>query len=133
MKIIFFSDSPLDYISQLFDEFRRVTTKVPKLCNASEFAVQQISTFINYYCKSGEIQTAEEWFQKMQQFKILPNVKTFSSLINGYCKIKNLSKAQDTFNTMIKHKIRPDVVTFNTLINGFCKSRNIEKAKECWN
>src|SRR5690606_13725302 len=78
-----------------------------------------IASFIDYYCKSWDMEVAEWWVSKMKSFRIMPCLVIFNSLMNGYCKNKNVSKAEKILFEMLKNDIKPNYITLSTLLDGY--------------
>lgn len=90
--------------------------------------VHVMSILVVSVSKLGEVDKAFELIEKMEDFKIHLNEKTFSVLIHGFVKEKRVEKALELVKKMLKLGIIPDISIYGALISGFCKNQKVEKA-----
>lgn len=87
-----------------------------------------VSILIVSVSKLGEVDKAFELIEKMEDFKIYLNEKTFSVLIHGFVKEKRVEKALELVEKMLKLGFIPDISIYGALISGLCKNQKVEKA-----
>ncbi|KAI5678413.1 hypothetical protein M9H77_09363 [Catharanthus roseus] len=78
--------------------------------------------------KFGEVDKAFEMIERMEDFKISLNEKTFSVLIHGFVREGRVDKALQLVHKMMKLGISPDIQIYDALIGGLCKNKEINVA-----
>lgn len=76
-----------------------------------------IDASVNYR----DMRLAEEYFDEMYYYNIMPDLITYSIMIKGHSFNKNPSQAVHLLNAMIKEGITPDLRIFNNLLE-LCSS-----------
>ena len=61
---------------------------------------------------------ALQFFQRMQQQSMVPNIITYSALISACEKGKQPERALELFEAMKQQGVVPDVITYNALISA---------------
>jgi len=64
---------------------------------------------------------AVQWFDRLSQFGLLPDIFTVSSIIDGYAKQGQMDLAVQWFDRLSKFGLLPDIFTVNSIINGYAK------------
>lgn len=80
------------------------------------------------FSKWGKVDKAFELIERMMDYNIEPNEKTFCVLIHGFVKESRLDKALELFDKMQKLGCILDVSLYDVLIGGLCKKNDFEKA-----
>lgn len=88
--------------------------------NGFEWDVVLLSTLIDAYAKSGDMDYAGQVFDKMSQ----RNVVSWTAMITGYAKCGRLADALNVFEAMPER----DVVSWNAMIEGYAQHRLGEEA-----
>ncbi|KAK2405173.1 pentatricopeptide repeat-containing protein, mitochondrial [Trifolium repens] len=92
----------------------------------------QISDFnklIDVLCKSKfHVEKAQELFDKMTQWNLEPNLKSYTILLEGWSQQQNLLRVREVCREMRDEGFEPDVVTYGILINAYCKAKKYDEA-----
>lgn len=92
----------------------------------------QISDFnklIDVLCKSKfHVEKAQELFDKMRQWDLEPNLKSYTILLEGWSQQQNLLKVNEVCREMKDEGFEPDVVTYGIIINAYCKAKKYDEA-----
>ncbi|KAG6399747.1 hypothetical protein SASPL_141230 [Salvia splendens] len=76
------------------------------------------STFINAFCKEGNIAEANKIFHWMQELGVSPNTVLYNAVMDGYVKAREIGMANVLYEEMRSKGVAPDGVTFNILAAG---------------
>ncbi|KAF2570329.1 hypothetical protein F2Q70_00002376 [Brassica cretica] len=91
------------------------------------------STWIDAFCKSGELELGLKSFRFMKRDGLAPNVVTFTCLIDGYCKSGvGLEVAVSLYEEMRRAGMSINVVTYSALIDGFCKQGEMQRGEDLY-
>jgi pentatricopeptide repeat protein len=80
------------------------------------------SSLISGYCKIGDMDSAEDLFQKMQSIGLSPNVIHYTIIIGSLFKKDEVAKAAAYFESMLLNHCSPNEVTLHYLVNGLTNS-----------
>ncbi|GMH07617.1 hypothetical protein Nepgr_009457 [Nepenthes gracilis] len=78
--------------------------------------------------KWGEVDKAFELIERMENYNVSLNEKTFYVLIHGFVSASRVDKALQLFEKMCKVGVLPDTGIYDVLIGGLCKTKEPEKA-----
>eukprot|EP00400_MALV-I_sp_L67-5_P000407 gene407-118_t len=108
-----------DYKScvKIIDEMKRRRIKV---------TVEHYNNVLMAFSKGGDVQSVEEWFQKIQN----PNLLSFTVLIDAFAKAKSPEKALQYLRQLSKTtNFRPDLVMHNAVLDAYAKNCDINGAE----
>uniref|UniRef100_A0A1J3HSB5 Pentatricopeptide repeat-containing protein n=1 Tax=Noccaea caerulescens TaxID=107243 RepID=A0A1J3HSB5_NOCCA len=77
------------------------------------------TTVISGWCSSGSMDDAMRVFNKMCEFGVLPNIKTFETLMWGYLEVKQPWKAEEVLQMMRGSGVKPENSTFLLLAEAW--------------
>ncbi|CAA7025930.1 unnamed protein product [Microthlaspi erraticum] len=77
------------------------------------------TTVISGWCSSGSMDDAMRVFNKMCEFGVLPNIKTFETLMWGYLEMKQPWKAEEVLQMMRGSGVKPENSTFLLLAEAW--------------
>lgn len=80
------------------------------------------------FSKWGEVDKAYELIERMVDYNIELNEKTFHVLIHGFVRESRVDKALELFDKMQKLGFALDVSLYDVLIGGLCKNNDHKKA-----
>jgi pentatricopeptide repeat protein len=146
-KLLEWIRAALDWVSTSGSRHIRLRLK-PKLCKIGEtnvaiellkmeeanleFGVVHYTTIIDSLFKDKLVTKALNFFSKMTNKGIQPNLFTYTSLIQGLCDFRNWKEVTTLLKEMVHRKIMPDVTTFNILITALCEEGKLMEAKEAF-
>ncbi|KRX00511.1 hypothetical protein PPERSA_06154 [Pseudocohnilembus persalinus] len=87
------------------------------------FSIKNFNFYIKVLGEQKKLTEAEETLNKMQIFKINPNVVSYNSIIGACSKSGNVKKAEQYFEEAV-NKFGPNKHLYNTLINAYARKHN---------
>ncbi|KAF5196783.1 Pentatricopeptide repeat-containing protein [Thalictrum thalictroides] len=85
------------------------------------------SILIDSFSKSGKLDVALFFLDKMVEEGVRPSVYPSNSLIDGCSKLRKLSISEKLFDEMTKVGLTPTVVTYTSLISGYCREEDMNR------
>ncbi|KAL3510057.1 hypothetical protein ACH5RR_029458 [Cinchona calisaya] len=73
------------------------------------------------YCKMGELQTAQRYFDEMRKPDLKPNIIVYKNLINRHCKFGNVKEAFAVFRRMLALEALAEIEMYHVLILDLLK------------
>lgn len=119
-----------DIASRILLDLNKVIVNLPdfsatlKILNGIKAVKFNVFTYNILIKKSPDYETAKEWFERMLDENILPDIFTYNTLIN---KVSDYETAKEWFDWMQSGEILPDAITYSTLIK---KSTDYEIAED---
>ncbi|XP_010688663.1 putative pentatricopeptide repeat-containing protein At5g08310, mitochondrial [Beta vulgaris subsp. vulgaris] len=87
-----------------------------------------LSILVVSFSKWGEVDRAFELIEKMEEFGLRLNEKTFYVLIHGFVSNSKVDKALQLFDKMCGSGFLADIGVYDVLIGGLCKLRKPHRA-----
>ncbi|CAO2831200.1 unnamed protein product [Amaranthus hypochondriacus] len=84
------------------------------------------------FSKGGEVDKAFELIEKMEDWKLTLNEKTFYVLIHGFVSDGNVDKALQLFDRMHRTGFSADIGVYDVLIRGLCKHKEPLRAMQLY-
>ncbi|CAI9261981.1 unnamed protein product [Lactuca saligna] len=104
---------------QAFDKMRKLVDGKP----STAIYNIMIHSFVKYW----KFEKGLDFYGRMIQDRVNPDVVTFNILINGYFRNSKFGLALEVFKEMRVKGCVPNVVTFNTLIKGFFREKKLKE------
>eukprot|EP00429_Kryptoperidinium_foliaceum_P054707 CAMPEP_0176087170 /NCGR_PEP_ID=MMETSP0120_2-20121206/43638_1 /TAXON_ID=160619 /ORGANISM="Kryptoperidinium foliaceum, Strain CCMP 1326" /LENGTH=887 /DNA_ID=CAMNT_0017421009 /DNA_START=96 /DNA_END=2759 /DNA_ORIENTATION=+ len=82
---------------------------------------------IDMCCRSKDMSTATEFFDKMEAMHVEKSIVTYNTMIKGYCTLANVEAAKRLLNAMTDAGQRPDATTFSSMMSGAARTRDFEQ------
>lgn len=80
------------------------------------------------YVNASNLEGAENFFKRLKQDGLQPNVVTYGTLMKGYAKVNNLEKMMETYEEMQLNGIKANQTIFTTLMDAYGKNRDFGSA-----
>uniref|UniRef100_A0A7I4DQ64 PROP1-like PPR domain-containing protein n=1 Tax=Physcomitrium patens TaxID=3218 RepID=A0A7I4DQ64_PHYPA len=88
------------------------------------------NSLLHAYCKSGQVETANELFNSMKQKDCRPDLSTYNTIMNMYVKTDvGLTKVLSLFKEMCLQGIQPDVVSYDILLAACAPKQHVKEAQ----
>ncbi|GAB2277084.1 hypothetical protein Dimus_011793 [Dionaea muscipula] len=91
-----------------------------------------LSCLVLSFSKWGEVDRAFELIERMEDYKVNLNEKTFFVLIHGFVSASRVDKALELFEKMCGLGFPPDIAVYDKLIGGLCETKDVEKALDLY-